>query len=281
MFIVFNVQDYLDTKISEEEEVVQGLSAQSDAEVSITTEEDTFSFEVPSLRLQRPPGPPLKEAAPCSEPPASFNEREVDVAPHQNEVEESPSNEYSEYRSRLRPRRSRPDWSREENEGGEVEKVKKAPVVKIKRKLEVKPSVEERRMTTGSLDCQICTEKFQEIRDLVLHSKSQHLGATFNCPFEGCQYSSRDIIQLRTHQYQLDHFLCDHSEASKVEESKSVENFQRNEKDIVGYRCPSCPYEARLDQFNYNADLAMEALFRHEENAHGTTLDQLKYNFLY
>ena len=269
--IVFNVQEYLHTKTSEEEEAGQALSAQSDAEVSNTTdtEEGMFSFEVPSLGLQRPPGPLLEEAAPCSEPPASFIETEV--APHQNEVE---------YRSRLRPRRSRPDWSQEEKEDGEVEKVKKDPVEKIKRKSEVKPSVRTTK-PTGPLECQICTEKFREIRELVMHSKVQHPGATFNCPVEGCQYSNRDIIKLRTHQYQIEHFLCDNIEAGEVLESKPRESLQRNEKDIVGYRCPSCPYEARLIQFNSDTNLAMEALFCHEENTHGTTVDQLKYNFLY
>ena len=219
-------------------------------------------FEVSSLGPERPPGP------------------EVEVAPHQNEVEEGPSQNM--YISRLRPRRSRPDWSKEENEE-DVEQMKKAPVEKIERKLEENPSVKKRRKIepSGSLECQICRSACCTIRELVLHSKLQHFGATFNCPFQGCHYSNRDIIQLRTHQYELDHFLVGNAKPAEVGESKPGESLQPDQKDIVGFRCPSCPYEARLVQFNSEMIPAMEELFCHEENIHGTTMDQLNFDIIY
>ena len=59
----------------------------------------------------------------------------------------------------------------------------------------------------GPYPCHICKDQFVTIRELVEHFSSSHAGATLICPFEGCQYSSEDILQLRTHQYELNHFL--------------------------------------------------------------------------
>ena len=159
------------------------------------------------------------------------------------------------------------------------------PIVEIKRKPEKKAKP---KPIIGPLQCQICKEKFAEIRELVVHTSSSHVGATLICPFEGCNYSSQNIIQLRTHQYQLQHFLIDQENNSQAkeesetphEESKPSESLQPDENDIVGFSCSSCPYEARLIHFNGDMNLAMEALFCHQENTHGTSVDQLQYKFI-
>ena len=93
------------------------------------------------------------------------------------------------------------------------ERKRKYPVEirKYEKKTKPKPSV-------GPLQCQICKEQFEEIRELVEHTSSSHIGATLNCPFEGCDYSSEDILQMRTHQYQLQHFLYDQENNSQAKE---------------------------------------------------------------
>ena len=198
--------------------------------------------------------------------------KETQVNPHQNEAEEGPSQ--NEYQSRLRPRRPRRNWS---EEAEEVEKVKKNPVLQIKRRL-IKTSIEKTTKPTGPLLCQICKEKFGQIRELVVHSRSSHVGATFNCPFEGCHFSSDDIIRLRTHQYQLQHFLYDQENNNQANEG-GQRSETHHEADIIGFRCPSCPYEARLSNY-LDMNMTVEALFCHQENMHGTTVDQLKYDLL-